>query len=446
MTFTEFVAVIRHRLAWVVLPFVALVALAGVASATTEPTYVAKARSFVSLPLGQSATDLSQGAIYTQQQIASFASLADEPVVLNSVIDNLGLDMSTRELSRNVSSAPAPDSAIIEISVTDTDPAEAAAIANAVNKELAAVVQRFSPTTDGQPLVKLLPIADAEQPTFPSSPKTKRNVLAGGLTGLLLGLLAALARDKLDTRLRSRDQLSPTTPLLASIENDRSFRVARTVGKPVTSKRAIIRDEALRKLRTNLRFLDVGEPVHVIVVTSGLPAEGKTSLSISLARVLAEDGRRVLIVDADMRRPKVATYLAVEGGIGLSDVLAGTVDLKDAVQSLHAGSLDLLASGSTPPNPSELLGSSSMSELIGKLRASYDHVVIDVPPLLPVTDASIVAAQSDGVVLVTRHGKTTLSDLQLSLTALAATESRVLGVVLNRVPTRLSRSQGYHHY
>ena len=187
--------------------------------------------------------------------------------------------------------------------------------------------------------------------------------------------------------------------------------------------------EAFRQLRTNVQFMDVDTEHKVILVTSASSGEGKSTTVCNLGLALAEAGTSVLIIDADLRRPSVARCLGVDGSIGLTNVLVNRVPVERAVQPL-APALDVLPSGLLPPNPSELLGSERMVNLLLALRGSYDVILIDTSPLLPVTDAAVLAPRADGVLVVVRHGRTTVQDLQSARSALDAVSARVLGSVL----------------
>jgi capsular exopolysaccharide synthesis family protein len=168
---------------------------------------------------------------------------------------------------------------------------------------------------------------------------------------------------------------------------------------------------------------------------------------MNLAVMLAESGTRVLLVDADMRRPRVAKYLGLEGSVGLSGVLSHTVAVEDAIQTWgHDGALHVLTSGRPAPNPSELLGSPSMEKLIARLENDYEVVVIDAPPLLPVTDPAILGAKASGVVLVvSADGRTTRGHVSQAVANLEAVSARLLGVVVNKVE-RGVRSHAYYDY
>jgi capsular exopolysaccharide synthesis family protein len=171
----------------------------------------------------------------------------------------------------------------------------------------------------------------------------------------------------------------------------------------------------------------------VLAVTSSLPAEGKSTVSGNLAVALAETGARVLLVDADLRRPAIAELLGVEGGVGLTTVLAGAARVEDVVQDWGGKQLQVLASGPVPPNPAELLGSPAMRGLLEDLRGRYDHVVIDTAPLLPVADAAVLSRLVDGTLLVAQAGRVRRAELTRALGNLDQVSARVLGIVLNRV-------------
>ncbi len=185
------------------------------------------------------------------------------------------------------------------------------------------------------------------------------------------------------------------------------------------------RAEAFRQLRTNLQFMDIENPARVVVVTSSTGGEGKSTTAINLAVSFAESGRRVLLIEGDLRRPRVSDYLGIEKSVGLTNVLAGQIEIGDALQPWTAG-MSVLSCGSIPPNPSELLGGSVMDKLLKRLKTVFDIIIIDTPPLLPVTDAAVASKLADGVVVVVRAGKTTKAQFHTSLRNLEDVDARVV--------------------
>jgi capsular exopolysaccharide synthesis family protein len=203
--------------------------------------------------------------------------------------------------------------------------------------------------------------------------------------------------------------------------------------------------EAYRALRTNVTFVRSGEqPVRSLVVTSPGPSEGKSTTAANLAITLAQQGARTLLVDADLRRPHVHRAFNLVQEPGLSDLLVGRVQLREAVRPGVAPNLDILPAGALPPNPSELLGSEAMRRLLAELHGRYDMVVCDSPPTLPVTDATVLGAAADGVILVIRSGETEEAAAQRALEQLQRLQVRVAGTVLNGVARR--RDRYYNHY
>jgi succinoglycan biosynthesis transport protein ExoP len=441
----ELLGVLQRRWVYVVLPMVVAVGAAAFLSLSAAKIYEATASVYFARPAGNSTSELLQGATYTQQQLASYASLVTKPILLDRVIDDLDLDITAEELARQMSALVSSDTVIVDVRASSPSPDRASRIANSAAENLQGVVEELTPASaDDMPTVTATVVAPAPVPSVPSSPNTRLNLLAGLVGGLMLGVLAAIARDRLDTRVRRVDDLPDGLPVLASVPVDRG---AEKSPAAVVQDRSPLRAESFRRLRTNLRFASVDErPIQVLAVVSAMPGEGKTSTALNLARVLAHEGHRTLIIDSDLRLPRAADYLGAVSEVGLADVLVARLDVEAAIQPTADG-LDLLAAGTIPPNPSELIGSKHMAELLSSLRRSYEYIVIDTPALLPVTDGSLVASLSDGVVVVAAHGKTRHNQLVTALQSLSTAGSRVLGVVLNRVPrSKVDETRRYGPY
>ena len=434
MSLAQYARILVKHWFLAVIPGIVLVTLAMVASFNATPLYTARASAWFTLPVGQSGSDLFQGASYTQAQLGSYAELATKPIVLEPVIESLGLETTSNALASTISASVLQESVIIEISATDPDPEQAAEVANAVIKEVAQVAKNLAPSLEnGDSAVSAAVVSPARQPSGPSSPNTKRNVLAAALAGLFLGMVLPVAREVLDNKVRGSEDLPSDVPLLATLPKVPFLPGARSA-KRRSHHGDFVMTESLRKVQAGLRFLDVERPVKVIAISSSISAEGKTSLSLRLARVMAEGAADVLLIDADLRKPQIADRLALEGGIGLADVLAGEVTLEQAVQRALSPRLHVLPAGSAVPNPGGLLASSSMSALIEELRGRYAYVVIDAPPLLPVADASVLATHVDGLLLVARHGKVTRAQVASSVQQLNQVDARVLGAIINATP------------
>jgi capsular exopolysaccharide synthesis family protein len=277
-------------------------------------------------------------------------------------------------------------------------------------------------------------VKDALPALRPSSPNIPLNIALGALIGLALGIGVAVLRSVLDTRIRTPRDVEGVTdrPIIGAIAYDPKARSRPLI---VHADPLSPRAESFRALRTNLQFLDMGERSS-FVVTSSLPDEGKSTTAINLAIALADAGKRVALLDTDLRKPKAAEYLGIEGGAGLTDVLIGRARIEDVMLPWGDRSLYVLPAGRIPPNPSELLGSKQMQVLLASLEREFDVVLCDAPPLLPVTDGAILARATSGAILVVAAGKTNRHQLSSAVEALDTVSAKVAGIVMSMVPTR----------
>lgn len=434
MELREYAQILRRR--WIV---IALAAALGVLAAigvtvATPKTYEATTRSAVNLarPLGDS-RDLQQGSQFAISRIKTYTAFAQSPDVLRPVIDKLDLDTSWQDLATHVSAEGPVDTALLDVTVDDTSAKRAADIANAVTRQLVDYIVAFeTPPGSRTSDVAVDVVRPAVAPTAPASPKPVLNLVLGLFAGLAAGVVLALLREQYDTKLKTPDhllELSGASPLAVV------GVVAKADRKPLVAlDQHSHHSEAYRTLRSNLAFADVDEAPRSIVVSSSSVGEGKTTVACNLAIVLAQAGLRVCLVDADLRRPSVASLLGIEGAVGLTNVLAGQYELRAALRSWRGGLLTVLPAGTTPPDPGSLLGSKHMTETLRELATLFDRIVVDTPPLLAVTDAAVVAREVDGAVVVARHGRTDREQLRRALDGLRRAGARLLGTVLVAVP------------
>lgn len=428
------------RRGWLVVFAMAIagVIAAAVVTALTVDRFTASTELFVSVQASDSSTavDIGQGSSAAQQKVRSYSEVVTSSRVLQPVIDKMHLKVTPAQLATRVTATSPANSVIIKVSVTDTDAKRAALTANEIGASFRTVIVGHleSPVGGGVSLVRIETIQPATAPTLPSSPRSVPNLLLGLILGLALGAGLAVLRSTLDTKIRTeRDaEAASGSSVIGGIGFD-----------PGASKKPLIvhldphspRAESFRSLRTNLQFLDVGASARTFLLTSAMPSEGKTTTVANLAISLAESGSRVLLIDADLRRPRIAEVMGLEGAVGLTDVLIGRAELDDVIQPWGTARLEILPAGQIPPNPSELLGSLGMRALLEMTAGLYDYVLVDTPPLLPVTDAAVLSKLTDGVLLVTASGRSRRPQLEKAALSLENIGSRVLGVVVTMLPT-----------
>src|SRR5712692_8736856 len=300
----------------------------------------------------------------------------------------------------------------------------------------------------------------ARIPTYPIAPNVRRNVVLGFLLGLGLGIGLALVLDSLDSTVRNMDEISAisalpglgTIPLQLS-SNGHSRKLLKTTVHEKSGSTSLVTysrpkseaAEAYRALRTSILLSAFGAPPKVVLVTSAMPQEGKTTISANSALVLAQRGSRVLLVDADLRRPGIENIFGLRPRGGLSTLISGVDKLEDVLLAFPpVPNLWILPAGPLPPQPAELLSSTVMRDYIARWRNEFDHIIIDTPPCLSVTDAVVLSPEADRVILVARSGQTTKTALRRACDLLLQVDARLMGIVLNALDVR--SAEGYYYY
>lgn len=430
MTLEDLLTLTRRRIGTILVCTI----LGGLAAAgvlwMTPISYTAGSTAYVRVSLpSDDGTATSANAYYSASQLASQKVKAFVPVftsetVAQGVIQELGLSETPAELAKSITASNATNSLSIAVTATASTPDLARKVADAVVTQAATQVKVLEGANSP---VEVVLMAPSSLSTVEKSPSVPKYVAAGVLAGLLLGYMVAFARQHFDRRIRTVDDITEHTdvPVIGVIPE------SPTVARSEVKSGDFRAEESLRKLRTNLRYANVDAEMHVILVTSPLQGDGKSSVASSLAKVMALAGQEVLLIDADLRRPTVREAFSVPGSIGLTQVLVGSVGLDKAIAPTDITGLAVLPAGDTPPNPSELLGSQRMSELLRYLGQER-IVIVDAPPVLPVTDAAVLAKSIDGIVLVLQAGRTTDEQLEQSLLQLDQAGGAIAGLVLNK--------------
>lgn len=205
--------------------------------------------------------------------------------------------------------------------------------------------------------------------------------------------------------------------------------------------------EAFRSIRTNIQFSNVDQPLKSFVVTSAMPGEGKSTVAFNLAVSIAQNGKKVVLVDADLRKPSIYTYIESDSYIGLTNIIAQDISYRSALQSLESLELlDIVLAGPIPPNPSEILGSMKMKKLLEELKQDYEMVILDSPPVGMFTDAAVISTMVDGAVVVCAAKKTRRDDLAKAVSTLNKVGAKLTGIVINKVRYRKNHSYNSYYY
>ncbi|HRW17350.1 MAG TPA: polysaccharide biosynthesis tyrosine autokinase [Dermatophilaceae bacterium] len=436
MTVIDFVRMTRAN-ALLILATCVLGVLGAYLYAQRQPViYQATATAYVVAGQSTSVGESASGLALATQKAASYLPLVNSRSVGERMVAELGYGSSA--VAGALSANNPAGSQLFLVTATASTPEDAKLFADVGLRAIAAEALALEtannpPDAKGLSAVTLRPVSEAPMPGGPSSPNVRRLLMLGLGGGLAAGYVISLLRRQLDNRVRHVEDVEKAVgaAVVGIIPMSKDIADQRDGGLDSLGQTK----EAFRHIRTNLRFIDVDRPPRSIVVSSPNPGEGKSSVSSNVARVLAESGQPTVIIDADLRRPMLATIFQSDGSLGLTQVLAGDLSVSVAMQPTETDGLHFLPAGRIPPNPSELLGSQRMRALVDDLTRDY-FVILDAPPLLPVTDAGLLSAVTDGALLVVSVGKTHKEELALCGKILSQVGGKLLGVVVNKAPKR----------
>jgi succinoglycan biosynthesis transport protein ExoP len=443
MDLRQYARVLREHWLLIAISVVVCTVAAGLLAWSRTPIYAAQSKLFVANSIPADLSEIYAGSLFTQQRVGSYAEIVSSPPVIEAVIKQLNLPDSVGQLQGKIEAAVPLGTVLINITVKDSSPGRAKAIADAVAEQFSTFVGRLeTPPGRKNPPVKVSVTSPAELPTSPISPRKRLYLSLGALLGLVLGVGGAVLREAFTRRIRREDDAAAIAgvPVLGSVaESSRASKRPLTILQDPFSAKS----EAYRRLRTNLGVPGMNHGFTSIVISSAVAGEGKTLVAANLGIVFAQAGYRVVLVDGNLRRPRLAEVMRLSPRVGLTNVLADELPLEAALQSADAGlagvsfgRLEVLASGPQPANPSELLGSQRFSTVLDYLADRADLVILDAPALLLATDAAILARMTSGVVLVTRLGSTREQQLKAATRSLRTVEAQILGLVVNQSQPR----------
>jgi len=476
LEYSELLNLIKRRIT-LILTFLAIgTSFSIYQTANLVPVFEARTTIFVATPPGSDLSvgssqigQLTTGNTFSQARVKSYASIVNNRGTLDPVINELKLKYSPEQLARNVRAVAIADTVLIEISVRDGDPNLAAAIANSVAKNFSNTVTLIELNTKrgNSELINVSTVKSAVPNPNPIYPRKAFNYILGMFFGGLVGFGLSLLLRILDSSMKNEQDLGDT-PLLGVVSFDLLAK-----SKPLTVKMDTYssRVEAYRVIRTNvLHYLEKSKK-KVLLITSCFAGEGKTTSSLNVAFAIAQSGFKVLVLEADMRRPSFKDHssdlgipinISRTGSFGFSSLLSQKSrvitkrDCLRAITSTNISNMWVLQSGPTPKNPAELLGSDLLVSIIDKLESLFDFIIIDTPPLLAVADATIIARKVNEVLLITHAGETSKRNFNAAKSALSDVDVALAGVVLNKVPkykrgevygyTYSARGKDYYRY
>ncbi len=442
MTVSDFLRTLWKNWVLIVVLGIAGAAVGYGVSATNPSQFRSSSSVLVTTGLGSTAQELVQGSTYIEKLVASYAELAGSELVLEPVIEELGLDTTVRQLSGRVSATAELNTVIINVSAVAGSPEEAQAVAASVTRHLATTVAELSPQDASQePTVRLTTIESASLPQQRFEPNTRLWAIIGGALGGFSGVVIALLRRFVADVVSSPADVASTTdvPVLGEIPEARR---GRSTTETILNDPRSIEAEAYAALSANLSFVGVDEGIRSVVVASGSSAEGKSTSATGLAIALADPSKRVLLIDADLRSPSIDKVTGLDGSLGLTSALVGSASLADVAQPWGVDGLHVVTSGPQAPNPAQLLRSEAMRSLLRDATDHYDLVVVDSAPLLSVTDAVWLGHMTDGLLLVVQRRRTRVRSLTRTLLTLSDAKVPVAGIVLNRVARKTRSTYG----
>ncbi|MCL6472839.1 MAG: polysaccharide biosynthesis tyrosine autokinase [Firmicutes bacterium] len=404
----------------------------------TPPTYEASLQLLVSqkqVVVGDSSTaGESYQAILTSERLAkTFSQMIENRSTAEKVIDKLNIPVLPTDLTKRIKAEPIRDTQLINITVQDKNPAQAQQIANTIGVVFKKMVEDIETTNkktgDSQTLVSISIVEPAIEPTEPVSPRPVLNAVFAFIIGLLVSITLAFLLNYMDTTIKDVDEVERLCGLVSlgqipKIPKGSNELIVKTEPRSIVA-------EAFRMLRTNIQYINFESTIKTLVVTSAGVSEGKTLFCANFAAVMARAGYRVLVVGCDLRRPRLHQLFNLSNDVGLANILIGTAGLDKAIQRTDIKDLDIVVSGPTPPNPVDLLESKRMERFLEEVNRRYDFIILDSPPISTITDALVLVSQTDGVLLLARHGVTNRQAFVDAKAALDKVNARVIGFALN---------------
>ena len=440
ISISEIMEALQKRWKMIALITLTCSVIAGVLSFfVIKPTYEASTKLFIGKEESQnSAYDNNDIQMY-QKLLKTYAEMIKNDELIEKAIREVNTTMTADEILGSLTVNPLTDTQILEIKLQGKKPEEIAEILNGINNEFIFQANELVPNGN----VKV--IREVRVPKDPVAPNKVMNIAIAFLLGLMVGVGLTFLLEYLDNTFKTKEAVEGTLniPVMGVIpqmsnspKSGKKYFVVEDDPKAVAA-------ESYRTLKTNIQYSSFDEKHRVMVVTSSTPGEGKSTTTGNLALALAEGESKVILIDCDMRKPTVHKKFHVSNEKGLSDVLIGKVDIMEAAHKYNKNLL-VLTAGKIPPNPSEMLGSKTMKELLDRLKEVVDYIILDTPPVQAVADAQILSTRADGTLLVIKAGETKKEATENAINLLNKVNANVIGGILNGAEDRKNKT--YYYY
>ncbi|MBE0446820.1 MAG: polysaccharide biosynthesis tyrosine autokinase [Actinobacteria bacterium] len=436
----QFIKIIKERRIIIILGTLICLFLAKVATDYTSPVYESSVQMMVSQGQVTSQTqpliESYQATLLSERLTATFSQMLASRTLAERVIEKLDLALAPENLQKRIRAEAVKETQLIRFTITDANPNFTKKLADTYASEFVKMTDEVIPSSA---LINVRVVDQAAVPRLPVWPKPLSNLIQAFLIGLVLSTGFAFILSMLDVTIKETEDVEKlvSLPSLGQIPISKNPLLLGN-HNPIVA-------EAYRSLRTNLQYINFDQSIKSLIVSSPSLNEGKTTISFNLATVFAQAGYNVLLVDGDLRSPRLGRLFNESDERGLSNVLVSAVEVESAIQKASEDRLYYMKSGPTPPNPADLLGSERMTELLGKLEEDFNLVIIDCPPILAVADTPIVAVKADAVLLVSSFGKTKKGELVSAKDALNKVGARIIGFVVNGVEATSRRKFDYYY-
>lgn len=424
---TDFIRIIKQRLLIIIIVMVISVLTTGLISFYILPPKY-EARTTLLIQSQNGGDQISYNDLITNEKLATtYGEIIRSNKIAQDVIYRLKLNLTEKELLKKVKTEGIKGSLLTAITVTDSDPVLAVEIANSFAHSFRDNLPEIMKVEN----ISILDEATIDSNLIQVSPKPFLNMTVALLLALSISIGTIILFEMLDRTVKSEEGIKQTFKLsvlgtIAKYSEKRKKDVIHYLNDP---KSPI--SEAFRTLRTNIKYMDFKQEIRTLMVTSPVSHEGKTTIITNLAAAMAEEGKKILLMGCDLRKPTLHKLFNISNRRGLSNLLIKKIDTNKAIINTEINNLDILPSGPIPPNPSELLGSDAMLELMKELKNNYDMILIDSTPILPVTDGQILAKLSDAVLLVIQSGTTLIENVNKTKQLLDYVGAKIIGAVLN---------------